>query len=47
VRDEASLASAVPLAAVFMTLIDVIVRDKNPADEETPTVLFATAKEAD
>jgi predicted PurR-regulated permease PerM len=38
---------AVPLAAVFVTLVDVIVRDKDPAEEETPTVLFPAAKEAE
>ena len=38
---------AVPIAAVVVTLVDVIVRDKNPADAETPTVLFAAAKEGD
>ena len=38
---------SVPLAAVVVTLVDVAVRNKNPAEEETPTVLFATAKEAD
>jgi predicted PurR-regulated permease PerM len=37
---------SVPLAAVVVTLVDVIVRNKNPADEETPTVLFP-AKEAE
>jgi predicted PurR-regulated permease PerM len=37
---------SVPLAAVVVTLVDVVVRNKNPADEETPTVLFA-AKEAE
>ena len=37
---------AVPIAAVLVTLIDVIVRDKDPAEEETPTVLFP-AKEAE
>ena len=31
---------AIPLAAVIATLIDVIVRDKDPAEEEVPTVLF-------
>jgi predicted PurR-regulated permease PerM len=31
---------AVPLAAVVVTLVDVIVRDKDPAEEEVPTVLF-------
>ncbi len=38
---------AVPIAAVLVTLVDVIVRDKDPAEEETPTVLFPAAKEAD
>ncbi len=37
---------AVPIAAVLVTLIDVIVRDKDPADEEVPAILFS-AKEAD
>jgi predicted PurR-regulated permease PerM len=31
---------AVPIAAVIVTLVDVIVRDKDPADEEVPTLLF-------
>jgi hypothetical protein len=38
---------SVPLAAVVVTLVDVIVRNKNPAEVEAPTVLFAPAKEAD
>jgi predicted PurR-regulated permease PerM len=37
---------AVPIAAVIATLVDVIVRDKDPAEEEVPTVLFP-AKEAE
>jgi predicted PurR-regulated permease PerM len=37
---------SVPLAAVVVTLVDVVVRNKNPADEETPTVLFP-AKEVE
>jgi predicted PurR-regulated permease PerM len=37
---------AVPLAAVIATLVDVIVRDKDPAGEDVPTVLFP-AKEAE
>jgi predicted PurR-regulated permease PerM len=32
---------AIPLAAVLATLVDVIVFDKDPAEEEVPTVLFA------
>jgi predicted PurR-regulated permease PerM len=31
---------AIPMAAVLATLFDVIVRNKNPSDEEVPTVLF-------
>lgn len=31
---------AVPIAAVLVTLVDVIVRDKDPSREEVPTVLF-------
>jgi predicted PurR-regulated permease PerM len=42
-----SVLLAVPLAAVLVTLVDVVVRQRNPADEETPTVLFPAAKEAD
>ena len=37
---------AVPIAAVLVTLVDVIVRDKDPAEEEVPTVLFP-AKDAE
>ena len=37
---------AIPLAAVLATLVDVIVRDKNPAEEEVPTVIFP-AKDAE
>jgi predicted PurR-regulated permease PerM len=36
---------ATPLVAVLVTLIDVIVRDKDPAEEDVPAVLFANAKE--
>jgi predicted PurR-regulated permease PerM len=31
---------AVPLVAVLVTVVDVVVRDKDPAEEEAPTVLF-------
>lgn len=31
---------AIPLAAILGTLVDVAVRDKDPAEEEVPTVLF-------
>jgi predicted PurR-regulated permease PerM len=37
---------AVPIAAVLVTLVDVIVRDKDPAEEELPTLLFP-AKDAE
>src|SRR2546421_582479 len=37
---------AVPLAAIVVTLLDVIVRNRDPADEDVPTVLFP-AKEAE
>ena len=37
---------AIPLAAVIATLIDVIVRDKDPAQEEVPAVIFS-AKDAE
>jgi predicted PurR-regulated permease PerM len=32
---------ATPLLAVLVTLVDVIVRDKDPAEEDVPTLLFA------
>ena len=31
---------AVPLASILVTLIDVVVRDKDPAEEPAPSVLF-------
>ena len=37
---------AVPLASVLATLIDVVVRDKDPAEEEVPSVLIP-AKDAE
>jgi predicted PurR-regulated permease PerM len=37
---------AVPLVAVLVTVIDVTLRDKDPAEEDVPTVLFP-AKEAE
>jgi len=36
---------AIPIAAVFATLIDVVVRNVDPAEQEVPAVLFAGAKE--
>jgi predicted PurR-regulated permease PerM len=37
---------AIPIAAVLATLVDVIVRDRDPAAEDVPAVLFA-AKEGE
>jgi predicted PurR-regulated permease PerM len=37
---EFAVLLAIPLAAVIATLFDVIVRDKDPAEEDVPTVLF-------
>jgi predicted PurR-regulated permease PerM len=37
---------AVPIAAVCMTLFDVVLRDRDPAEEEVPAVLFS-AKESE
>jgi predicted PurR-regulated permease PerM len=37
---------AVPLVAVLVTVVDVVVREKDPAEEDVPTVLFP-AKEAE
>ena len=31
---------AIPLAAVLATLVDVVVRQKDPTDEELPPLLF-------
>ena len=32
---------AVPIAAVVVTLFDVIVRDVDPAEEDVPAVIFS------
>jgi predicted PurR-regulated permease PerM len=37
---------AVPIVAVLATLVDVIVRDKDPAEQDVPAVLFP-AKDAE
>ena len=37
---------AIPLAAVLATLVNVVVLEKDPAEEEVPAVLF-TAKDAE
>ena len=34
---------AIPIAAVASTLVDVVVRNRDPSDEDVPTVLFAAA----
>jgi len=31
---------AIPIAAIAATLVDVVIRDRDPADEDTPAVLF-------
>jgi predicted PurR-regulated permease PerM len=36
---------AIPIAAVLGTLLDVVVRDVDPAEQEVPTVLFPAAKD--
>ena len=37
---------AVPLASIIVTLFDIVVRDKDPAEEDVPTVIFP-AKDAE
>jgi predicted PurR-regulated permease PerM len=37
---------AIPIAAIAATLVDVVVRGSDPAEEEAPTVLFASTGEA-
>jgi predicted PurR-regulated permease PerM len=36
---------AIPIASVLATLIDVVIRDRDPADEDSPAVLFASSGE--
>ena len=43
---EFAVLLAIPIAAVIGTLIDVIVLNKDPADEDVPTVIFS-AKETE
>jgi len=40
---EFAVLLAIPLAAVLATLIDVIVRGKDPAEEDVPAVIFSPA----
>jgi predicted PurR-regulated permease PerM len=37
---------AIPIAAIAATLVDVVIHDRDPADEEDPAVLFAGTGEA-
>jgi predicted PurR-regulated permease PerM len=37
---------AIPIAAIVATLVDVVVRGRDPAEEDAPTVLFASTGEA-
>jgi predicted PurR-regulated permease PerM len=37
---------AIPLAAVISTLVDVVVHDRDPAEEEPPAVMFGGTREA-
>ena len=43
---EFAVLLAIPIAAVVGTLVDVVVRGKEPADEDVPTVIFS-AKETE
>jgi len=36
---------AIPVAAILATLVDVVLRDVDPAEQEVPTVMFTGAKE--
>jgi predicted PurR-regulated permease PerM len=36
---------AIPIAAVLVTLVDVVVRDVDPSEQDVPTVLFTGARE--
>jgi predicted PurR-regulated permease PerM len=36
---------AIPIASVLATLIDVVIHDRDPADEDAPAVLFASSGE--
>jgi predicted PurR-regulated permease PerM len=36
---------AIPVAAILATLVDVVLRDVDPAEEDVPTVMFTGAKE--
>jgi predicted PurR-regulated permease PerM len=38
---EFAVLLAIPIAAVLATLVDVVVLDKDPAEEDVPTVIFA------
>ena len=36
---------AIPIAAVLSTLVDVVLRDIDPAGEDVPAVMFTGARE--
>jgi predicted PurR-regulated permease PerM len=36
---------AIPIASVLATIVDVVVHDRDPAEEEAPAVLFAGTRE--
>ena len=36
---------AIPIAAVLVTLVDVVVRDVDPAEQDVPAVIFTGARE--
>ena len=36
---------AIPIAAVLSTLVDVVLRDVDPAEQDVPAVLFAGPRE--
>jgi predicted PurR-regulated permease PerM len=38
---EFAVLLAIPIAAVLATLVDVVVLEKDPAEEDVPTVIFA------
>jgi predicted PurR-regulated permease PerM len=37
---------AIPIAAIAATLVDVVIHDRDPAQEDAPAVLFASTGEA-
>jgi predicted PurR-regulated permease PerM len=37
---------AIPIASIVATLVDVVIRGRDPSEEEAPTVLFAGTGDA-